>query len=421
LKLNCVNIPMRLSAISPFRAVITVLLAASVTGQVPASPPPSYRFSSGDAALNIPVEVAADGLVFMRATVNQHPGWFILDNATQGFVVDRHYAQHIALQGSGSAMARGGGAGAIDAGIVRDIQLGLAGLELTHRILVVIDLKALEPIVGHEIDGIIGSRLFDDFVVVVDYEHRLASVYLPERYQPPEKATAFPVRIDQHGFQFIDATIALPGIKPVAGSFLIDGGANAYADIYKPFSDAHQIPPPTMKLLDEPGTSTGGTTQSRDGRADLIGVGPYSIKNPPITFARDTEGLMASKDYAGLIGAEFLERFTVAFDNPGKRIWLTPNRSYPEPAEYDESGLRIHAEGPGLHKFVVRRIVPQSPAAEAGIEAGDIIESIDNHSTGEMTLTEIRATLCRSKARYLIGIIRGNSHLQLSLRPRPLI
>jgi Aspartyl protease len=359
-------------------AAIAALVAVLALGQVPSSPPPFYRFSSGNATLNIPVELIANGLVLVRAKVNGHPAWFILDNATQGFTIDRDYAREIALESSSSATARGGGSKVIEAGVVRDVQIGLPGLDLTRRNLVVIELKPLEPIIGHEVDGIIGSRLFDDFIVAVDYEHRWVSAYLPKGYQPSREGTALSVRVDQHGFPLIDATIALPGVEPIVGSFLIDGGANTYADIYKTFSDAHHVPPPGMKLLEEPGTSTGGTTQSRDGRADRIGVGPYSIKNPPITFAQDTEGLMAATDYAGLVGAEFLERFTVVFDNPSKRIWLTPNRNYGEPAEYDESGLRIRAEGSGFHRFVVGRIVAQSPAIDAGIEPGDIIESIDN-------------------------------------------
>jgi Aspartyl protease/PDZ domain len=411
---------MRFSMIFVLPAV-TVLVAASAFGQTPSSLSPSYRFSSGGAALNIPVELIADGLVFVRAKVNDHPGWFILDNASQGFTVDRDYARQIALQTSGSAAARGGGSSVIEAEVVRDVQISLPGLDLTHRNLVAIALKALEPRLGHEVDGIIGSRLFDDFVVVVDYEHRWVSIYSAPEYRPFEKSTAFPARVDEHGFQFIDATIALPGVEPVAGSFLIDGGANTYADIYKPFSDAHHIPPPTMKLLDEPGTSTAGTTLSKDGRADLIGVGPYSIKKSPITFAQDTEGLMASKDCAGLIGSECLERFTVALDNPGKRLWLTPNSNYAQPAEYDESGLRIRAEGPGFHKFVVGQILPQSPAADAGIELGDVIESIDNSSAEEMTLTEVREMFCHSETRYSIGIMRGNRHLRVALRMHPLL
>ncbi len=407
--------------VSAFRAAITVLVATFAFGQLPSSPSPSYRLLSGGAALNIPVELIANGLVFVHAKVNHQPGWFILDNAAQGFTVDRDYARQISLQSSGSATARADVADAIQVGIVKDVEVSLAGLDLTHRNLVVTNLKTLEPIVGHEVDGILGSRLFDDFVVVVDYERRQVSVYPPKEYKPSRTGTEFPVRIDEHGFQFIDATIALPGLDPITSSFLIDGGANTYADIYKPFSDAHGLPPRTMKLLDAPGTGTGGTTPSKDGRADQIGVGSYSIKNPPITFTQAAEGLMAAKDHAGLIGAEFLERFTVAFDNPGKRLWLTPNRNYGRPAAYDASGLRILAEGPGFHKFVVRRIVPESPAAEAGLQPGDIMESIDNSSTEGMTLTEIRSTLCESKATYSIGVVRGNRHLRVALRLHPLL
>jgi S1-C subfamily serine protease len=109
------------------------------------------------------------------------------------------------------------------------------------------------------------------------------------------------------------------------------------------------------------------------------------------------------------------------FDSPGKRIWLTPNRNYGGRAQYDESGLRIRAEGPGFHKFVVGRVLPQSPAVDAGIEPGDVIESIDGSSAEEITLTEIRSMLCQPEARYSIGILRGNRHLRVALRLRPLL
>jgi hypothetical protein len=409
-----------------FFPLLAVLITTSAFAQAPApsppqQPPPSYRFSSGDATSNIPVELVANGLVFVQAKVNDHPGWFILDNASQGFLVDREYARQIALQTSGSAVSRNDVSDAVQVGIIRDVLISLPGMDLTHRNLVVIDLKSLEPAIGHTVDGIIGSRLFDDFIVAVDYERRLLSIYLPDKYQPSAKETSVLVRLDEHGFQFIDATIALPGVEPIAANFLIDGGANSYVDLYKPFSDAHNLPSPAMKLLDDPGSSAGGATQSRDGRAARITVGPFAIQNPPITFAQGTEGLMAAKDHAGLIGAQFLQRFTVVFDNRSKRLWLSPNRSYADPAKYDESGLRIRAEEPDFHKFVVKRIVPQSPAAESGIEPGDVIESVDNHPAEGMTLTELRDMLCQSKETLAVNILRGNKKLQVSLQLRPLI
>jgi hypothetical protein len=397
-----------------------VLAAMPASAQTLSQPPPSYRFTSGNAAPNIPIEVVADGLVFVQATVNGHRGWFIVDNGAQGFTVDREFAREIALENGQQTTAKGGGANTIQAQIFRDVQIGLPGFDLTHRNLVAIDLKALEPAVGHPVDGIIGSRLFDDFVVKVNYERGLLGIYDPKDYHPSAAETALPVRLDQHGFHYIDATISLPGTGPVTGNFLVDGGSNAFADIYKPFCDAHHIPPSSMKLLDEPGTSTGGTTASRDGRADTIEVGPFSVKNVPVTFARDAEGLMAAKDYAGSIGAELLERFTVVFDGPHKRILLTPNRSYRNPAAYDRSGLRIHAEGPAFHEFVVGRILPCSPAARAGIQSGDILESVGYHAAGDITLTQLRGLL-KQDASYTLGVLRGTDYVSVKLRLRPLL
>jgi PDZ domain/Aspartyl protease len=397
------------------------LLSTLTPAQTPRQLRPSFEFSSGQSSLRIPIEVVADGLVLVHAKVNDHPGWFIVDNAVQGFVADRDYARRISLQESGKALTQGEASNPSEAGIVRDIQIALPGLKLTHRVLVVIDLKSLEPAIGHEVDGIIGSRLFDDFVVLVDYQHASMSVYSPMQYHPPTKEVPLPVRVDQHGFQFIDVTVALPGVAPITGEYLIDSGANSYLDIYKPFCDEHQLPPPAMKLLNAPGTSAGATTQSRDGRADRIEVGSFSVRNPPISFGEDTAGLMASKDHAGLIGAAFLQRFTVVYDSPGKRIFLAPNHSYGDPSPYDQSGLRIRAEGESFHKFVVGRVLPGSPAAEAGIEPGDIIESLDRKSANEMTLTQLQSMLTRPNQRYYVGIVRKKSRLRVNLQLRPLL
>ncbi|MFZ1917569.1 MAG: PDZ domain-containing protein [Terriglobales bacterium] len=407
------------SAISRF-ASISLLAATFAFAQTAPAPTPSYRFASAGASVRIPIEVIADGLVFVHAKINDRPGWFILDNAVQGFIVDRHYARQNSLQTSGTALTRGEGPKATEAGIIRDVKISLPGFDLTHRVLTAIDLKSLEPAIGHEVDGIIGSRLIDDFVIAVDYERRQLSIFEPDRYHPA-KETALPVRVDEHGFHFIDATVVLPGVAPITGNFLIDSGANTYLDVYKPFSDAHQLPPPTMKLLGAPGTSARATTKSKDGRAERIEIGPFSIKNPPISFVEDVEGLMAANDHAGLIGAGFLQRFTVVYDSRGKRILLSPNVSYADPPQYDQSGLRIRAEGGDFRRFIVTRILPQSPAAEAGFEPGDLIESIDDRLASQLALTEIRRMLRQPKARYTLSIMRGKQRLRVTIQLRPLL
>jgi len=410
--------------IEPVRTAITISAAIAFLGALLAfgqASPPSFQFPSGSAAANIPFDSVANGLVLVSAQVNHHAGWFILDNAAQGFTLDRTFVRQIELQSGGSALARTDTAKTIETTIARDVEIGLPGLDLTHRNFVVLDLKGIEPVVGHEVDGIIGSRLFDDFVVAIDYEHRRLSIYSPQQFRPPKTAKEIPVRVDSHGFQFIEATIALPGVKPFTASFLIDGGANSFADIYKPFADAHQLPPPGMKLLDQSGTGAGGTSQLRDGRAEEIRIGLYAVKNPPITFTQETEGLMAAKDHAGLIGAEFLRRFTVIYDSPGKRIWLAPNGNYGKTAEYDQSGLKLRAEGEGWRRCVVQRIVPQSPAAEAGVEVGDVIESIEGRRAKGLTLSKVQEILRTPNAHCVLDLLRGNGRVRVTMRLRPLI
>jgi hypothetical protein len=90
------------------------VLATAAMAQTPRQqPPPSFEFSSGQSSLCIPAEVVADGLVLMQAAVNGHTGWFILDNASQGFTIDTEYARFNSLEFTDRTLARGGGASPI--------------------------------------------------------------------------------------------------------------------------------------------------------------------------------------------------------------------------------------------------------------------------------------------------------------------
>ncbi len=87
-------------------AALSILLVAPALVLAQASPalPPSFQFSSSAASLCVPIEVIANGLVFAHVEVNGHPRWFIVDNGSQGFLVDGDYAQRNSLQTNGSAV-----------------------------------------------------------------------------------------------------------------------------------------------------------------------------------------------------------------------------------------------------------------------------------------------------------------------------
>jgi S1-C subfamily serine protease len=70
---------------------------------------------------------------------------------------------------------------------------------------------------------------------------------------------------------------------------------------------------------------------------------------------------------------------------------------------------------------VVSRVLPESPAKDAGIEVGEVIESIDNAAAQKITVSELRSMLCHPGRDHAVGILSENRHLQVTIRLRALI
>jgi C-terminal processing protease CtpA/Prc len=87
----------------------------------------------------------------------------------------------------------------------------------------------------------------------------------------------------------------------------------------------------------------------------------------------------------------------------------------------DRRRIPTERRWPDFYHFAVTRIVPKSPTVEAGIEAGDVIESIDSLPAERLTLTEMRSMLRRPKVSYTLGILGGNQKLRIEIRLHPLI
>ena len=72
-------------------------------------------------------------------------------------------------------------------------------------------------------------------------------------------------------------------------------------------------------------------------------------------------------------------------------------------------------------KFVVTRIASSRPPRIAGIEPGDVLQSIDGAAAHDFDAHGTPKDSPQIKAAYSIEILRGDRQLTLALRPRPLI
>src|SRR3954471_18360294 len=100
---------------------------------------------------------------------------------------------------------------------------------------------------------------------------------------------------------------------------------------------------------------------------------------------------------------------------------MEQNKSYNEPFEYDMSGLQVVTESPAFKTVTVLRILPDSPAAEAGLRQGDEIVSIGGRPVAELKIAALREMLRQPDRRYALEVRRGAETVNAELKTRRLI
>ena len=130
----------------------------------------------------------------------------------------------------------------------------------------------------------------------------------------------------------------------------------------------------------------------------------------------DTGGIGAETEDAGNVGTGILKQFNITFDYLHHRLYFEKNANFGQPDVFNRSGLavQITAEGP-----VVATVLENSPAAEAGISAGDLLTAIDGWQGDQITaerLFDILGQQPGSIVRLSIGHLGTTRDLQIKLR-----
>lgn len=90
------------------------------------------------------------------------------------------------------------------------------------------------------------------------------------------------------------------------------------------------------------------------------------------------------------IGTAFLRRYTATFDFPNHMLYLVPRKVSNDLENLDMSGLHlIRREG----KTLVYSVDEGSPAGQAGVEPGDVIDSINGKDVAQMKMKDLRQRL----------------------------
>jgi hypothetical protein len=384
-----------------------------------APPTPQARLLSGNSSLEIPIQLS-NNLVLLEARINDsQPVWFIFDTGAESTVIDSQLAKTLRLKPAGRIVGTGG-AGTAEGIRFRGVSLRLPNVEFSNLTVYGLPLDFFSSPLGKKISGVIGYDVIREFVIEIDYAARKISFWKPESYQPSPAAEVFPLTFEEN-LPFMQASITVAGRAAISGKFEIDSGSTGAILFNTPFVKRHQLLKTISQTSETRIGGVGGTAQAFLGRVKTISLGRFAFENAIARFSQSTRGDYASTKYDGLIGGEILGRFKTVFDYSRKRMMLEPNALLTGPFEMDMSGMELLGDGDDLLTVLVDEIKPNSPAAEAGVQGGDIITAIDNLPAKEFTLDQIRQMFKQEAREYLLTLNRNGKEVPAKIKLRRLI
>ena len=132
-----------------------------------------------------------------------------------------------------------------------------------------------------------------------------------------------------------------------------------------------------MQGIDRVSTSLGGKHFERTLQFKTIQLGDFTITDPLISIPYEKgSGSSSGSESIGNIGNSLLCHFVIYLDYERQQIIIEKGRDFNKSFPIDKSGLQIGPADNGFPEIVF--VSPDSPAAEAGFLAGDIIKSINN-------------------------------------------
>jgi hypothetical protein len=366
----------------------------------------------------IPIEMNGNHVLLQGRVNGSAPLWFTLDTGAAASVINMRRARELGLELSGVGRAQGAG-GTAESGRLRGITFSLQGVEIKNLSVMAIALDSIEATAGRSMDVIIGAELFHRYVVEVDYENHFITLYDPQQFVYTGTGESLPLRFF-YNHPYVTARVSFPGLEPIEGDFVIDAGSGFGITFHPSFVKERKLVERVPGTIQTKARGVGGEFSVTVGRIESLELGRFKLDRPTTAFPQ-TSGFIAREGAAGNIGGLILRRFKVIFDYPRQRMILEPNKSFNDRFDFDMSGLGLISDSPHFTTVKINRIIEGSPAAEAGLKAGDVIMEVDGRVSSEYTLHSLREMFKKEGKQYRLQVRRGEETLQFRLKTRRLI
>lgn len=370
-----------------------------------------------DVVATIPFRLAGNNIIYLAVSVNGSPLEFVLDTGATTSLINLERTGELNLKTLSTVPIGGAGSAEVFGHIIEPADVTIAGLEgFTVPVQVAFPFAEVSAFEENSIDGILGYEFFSSFTVEIDYAERELRLYDKDAFEYAGSGTRIPLEF-RTNHPHLRATIFPGGGEAIEGDFVVDTGAGLSISLTKPFTEKNGLLQKISKKIKTPtAIGVGGVTNGYVGRFEKLVLGDEVIEDTIASFMMDAHGVFATSDlFEGIIGGEILRNYTVIFDYQNSAMFLEKDAL--ERAEYDMSGIFPARDGTG---FRIAGLTEDSPATEAGLEAGDILIWIDGAPAAEYSLSGLRERL-KISGNIGLRIKRGDEVLEKQLELRVLV
>jgi len=360
-----------------------------------------FRLPEGRSSFNVPFELI-DNLIVVKIVINRTlPLKFIIDTGVRTSILTEKtftdllnisYSRTIKIPVPGSEKI-------VLAFVAPNITLDMSGLIGKGHALLVLehDLLELKNILGHNVQGILGYELFSRFIIEINYQKKVMTLYEPsafykKNYDKKKKFYRIPITVEDTKPYFITTILHQDGTTTQAKLMLDTGASHA---ILLDVESSDEISLPENRIFSHLGRGLGGDIKGYIGRVSSVSFADFQFNDVITTYPEKQFYGQGTIDTHrnGTMGGGIFSRFRMVFDFVEGYVYFKKNNKYRRPFEYNMSGVVIKAKGLYLNTFEIIDVRENSTAEEAGIKEGDTIVRINGSLTAEMELGEVHSIL----------------------------
>ena len=383
-----------LASVSQGVAVIapTVLVLAVTAGS------PSSRLPFTDLAGSVVVDARIDG---------QGPFHFVLDTGAGTTVITPRLASVLRIGGSKADEAHGTGPQ-----VVQVQTTTLDTVEVGDRAItgVAAAIIPLPPDITYQgrfgtIDGLIGYSFLKHFVTTIDYATHTVILADLSQSDLPVNVTRLPLEVSRQGIPLVPASVDGHG-----GRFEIDTGNNGDSFLSAAFVLKNALDTQYPSGIESEASGVGGHASSRTVRLATIELGSVALHALPFRLLLTTPEVRAGEEPSGNLGYELLKRFRITLDYRDGIAYFEPNPDAGKREPIVVVGLMLERNADG--DLTVRAVTPGTPAATAGLHAGDVIVAVNGVPAPQISDADYAAAIGESAGRRVAFTIRSSGLLR---------